>query len=39
MPAARPDLAYLDLLIAAALEYGFPAWYLDRLDSARAKQG
>lgn len=33
-----PDLAYLDLLIAAAREYGFPAWYVDRLDRVRATQ-
>lgn len=32
-----PDLAYLDLLIAAAREHGFPGWYLDRLDSVRAE--
>jgi hypothetical protein len=32
-----PDLAYLDLLIAAAREHGFPAWYLDRLESVRAE--
>jgi hypothetical protein len=31
-----PDLAYLDLLIAAARGHGFPAWYLARLEQHRS---
>jgi hypothetical protein len=29
------DVAYLDRLLAAGREYGFPDWYLERLDKLR----
>jgi len=29
------DIDYLDRLLAAAREYGFPTWYLERLDRFR----
>jgi hypothetical protein len=31
----RPAADYLDWIISAAREYGFPAWYLDRLERFR----
>lgn len=37
MPPARgtqpPDAAYVERLLEAARQHGFPAWYLDRLQS------
>jgi hypothetical protein len=39
MPPARgnqpADLDYLEHIISAAREYGFPAWYVERLESFR----
>jgi hypothetical protein len=31
-PATRPASDYLDWIIRSAREYGFPAWYVDRLE-------
>jgi hypothetical protein len=39
MPPARgnqpADLGYLEHIIGAAREYGFPAWYVERLEGFR----
>lgn len=37
LPPARrdapPDIAYVERIVAAGREHGFPAWYLDRLQA------
>jgi hypothetical protein len=39
MPPARgvstADIAYVDKLITAAIDHGFPSWYVDRLRELR----
>jgi hypothetical protein len=35
-PPARPDDDYLDRITGPARAYGFPAWYLERLESYRS---
>ncbi|MCI0541433.1 MAG: gamma-glutamylcyclotransferase [Verrucomicrobiales bacterium] len=37
-PPARPANDYLDWITRPAREYGFPDWYLQRLESFRKKQ-
>jgi hypothetical protein len=43
MPPSRgsesPDLPYVERLIQAGQEHGFPAWYLRRLDEVRSGSG
>ena len=34
-PPARPANDYLDWITVPAREYGFPGWYLDKLESCR----
>ena len=34
-PPSRPAADYLDWIIAPAREYGFPDWYIERLESFR----
>ena len=36
-PAARPADDYLDWITGPAREYGFPRWYLERLESFRKR--
>lgn len=36
-PPSRPADDYLDWIIGPAREYGFPAWYVERLESFRAR--
>ena|SRR5437773_7806847 len=36
-PPARPADDYLDWIIGAAREYGFPGWYLETLEGYRKK--
>src|SRR5262249_36936456 len=35
LPPARPAADYLDWITKPAREYGFPGWYLDRLERFR----
>jgi hypothetical protein len=35
MTPRRPDPAYVDRIIGPAIEFGFPAWYIARLESER----
>jgi len=37
MQESPPDPAYLERILAPAREYGFPAWYLERLASFRPR--
>ena len=35
MKTSPPDPAYLDRIIASAREFGFPEWYVERLEALR----
>jgi hypothetical protein len=35
MAPRRPDPAYIDRIVGPATEFGFPAWYIARLESER----
>ena len=37
MAAGRPERAYVDRILQPAREFGFPEWYVRRLESERAR--
>ena len=39
MKARRPDPAYVDRIVEPAREFGFPTWYIDRLEAQRHGPG
>ena len=37
MPSSQADNAYIDRILKPAKNYGFPGWYLERIESFRSK--